>query len=323
MRKARDLVEVLSGHVGMDPDNFPEEFRTFAANNKLDIDRRTPQNWIDNNSTLGAKSKDFIAFWHERIPEFTQRQLMLGEDELRNWLKQLKSPRPTYDRHKKVNNFAAAYQIIRPHTSDRDCYVLEAMEIERAETADYALFYSHNHPDPKYLYEGVAHVAERYLFALMARTHETHEGQSAYRSISFFVGDNVSPQCFSGIMTRGTSGDSAGKRAVSIPMIALRVSTSSHLRGAQFKALPQPSDAERLHQVKSGAALLMGEVREHWYPGLYDFCHRYFAKAAKAPDGLFAGNPMVLHSIVPATIKSTPGVGLERWKALVVELSGS
>jgi hypothetical protein len=173
-----------------------------------------------------------------------------------------------------------AYQLIRPHSSIHEVFILEALSIEtNEETSSASLrMYSHNQRAPEFAYLGEFYASYRYGFSLARRRHENNPARFAIRCLTFNVGTQREVEgylrypCLGGLMLRGVAGNTGPRRAVGLPLILIRTAEApGHFGQATFDRV-----SDDLRRLYDGSAILVGEVRAE--SPLFQFCKKTFER---------------------------------------------
>jgi hypothetical protein len=194
---------------------------------------------------------------------------------------------------------AGDYQIVRPHSSNPDEYVLEAMSIEVDETTRRATLrmYSHTQASSEFMYSGALYISHRYGFSLIQRKHDLNPDRLALRSLVLYVeSKKVGPRfaaspCLSGIMLRSVSGQGGAgvARAIGAPFVAIKAPDTRNFAEPDFITRP-----DALLELHTGRDLLIGEVANSNV--LFSFCNRVFSQI-KFQSGL------IIQTVPPKTLR--------------------
>lgn len=195
-----------------------------------------------------------------------------------------------------IQTLVGAYQLVRPHSLDANRLILEPLAIEAGsgDVAGFLRMYSHNQMRTTAVYWGDLHVSRRYCFCLAGREHEDNPNRTAFRSIVLNVqqrpqANTFEPRpCISGIMTRGVSGDSGGRRAVAVPFVLIKIGQDT----SKFDAPDFNPFAGSLCRMARDEDLLIGHIEAS--DNLFPFCRSIFDNLR---EELFVGT--ALHSIGP------------------------
>jgi hypothetical protein len=218
-------------------------------------------------------------------------------------------------------DLAGLYQLIRPHTTNSNAYVLEPMEMKISGDGMALLSYSHNTLEKHNIYTGDALVNGRYLMCLLSRTHEHENSRQAFRSLSFYIGEGRFDGCLSGVMLRGMRGIQGGKNAVALPFVAIPVEETSGLTDINPIEVESSSKKtpQRLRRIHRDSSVLVGELHRRWYPDLFSICNGIFTHPnfVGPSTGL---NRFVVHSVPPSLLQDIENADQIVWKAAVAEL---
>jgi hypothetical protein len=215
-----------------------------------------------------------------------------------------------------------AYQLIRPHASSRDRYILEPMAVhvdEQQGTATLRM-YSHNHRVREYAYEGVLYASFRYGFSLIRRKHDENPARLAIRCINLHIGTHreaegyVSHACLSGLMLRGVAANTGPIRTIAAPFIALKAPAVQHdFALAEFVSVD--ADVRRLH---NGSSILTGDARGS--TPLFQFCDRVFSGLSRdISSGLVLNTlrPEIIEQAVRSAVAGTHDTPFAIWSHVV------
>jgi hypothetical protein len=213
-----------------------------------------------------------------------------------------------------VEKILGSYQIFRPHSYDKDRYILEALAIQsKNDGGTENVMYSHTTPQAGYMYRGDVHVASRYYHSLLIRRHESDEAKNAFRSIMFYVGTGAQPGCLSGLMLRGVSGrGDFGNQAAGFPFLALRTKGNHDFRKPDL--LESASMIYRLHNT---GHIIVGDIYEEGSTEIFGYCKALFDSIRQLQRGVFLGTDLVIHTIPHATIRQHVAISLSKWENLV------
>jgi hypothetical protein len=176
-----------------------------------------------------------------------------------------------------------SYQVIRPHASGGEVFILEPMAIEVNEPQGSASLrmYSHNFRMREYVYTGDLYASFRYGFSLIRRRHEDNPGRFAIRCLNLHIGTHreaegyVSHPCLSGLMLRGVTGSTGPIRTICTPFIALKAPPPDRdFTTAEF--ISMIGELRRLH---TNSSIIIGEVRPP--TTLFQFCSRIFSELGR------------------------------------------
>jgi hypothetical protein len=215
------------------------------------------------------------------------------------------------------------YQLVRPHSSIQDAFILEALSIELDEGTNSAnlRMYSHNQRAPEFAYFGEFYASYRYGFSLARRRHENNPARYAIRCLTFNVGTQrevggyLSYPCLAGLMLRGVAGNTGPRQAVGLPLILIKMAnTAGDFQRATFD--PVSDDLRRLFDLSD---VLVGEL--HSPSPLFQFCQRAFQTLR-----LTSLTGLVLQTPRPEAVSeviTAMGTGVHRspaqvWKAAVM-----
>ncbi len=193
-----------------------------------------------------------------------------------------------------------SYQIIRPHASGGEIFILEPMAIEVNEQRGSASLrmYSHNFRMREYVYTGELYASFRYGFSLIRRRHEDNPDRFALRCLNLHIGTHreaegyVSHPCLSGIMLRGVTGTTGPIRTVGTPFIALRAPPPH----PDFALAEFSSVIGELRRLHTNSSILIGEVRPP--TTLFQFCSRVFSELHRD-----FSKGLVLHTLRPENVE--------------------
>lgn len=283
-----------------------------------DADRRVPVEWLDTKGTHTLRDPSpvrLIDYWMNRHVPLQAGFFAYEREHFRESIG-LSPMAYIYTVPDSWRSLAGIYQIIRPHAVTKASYVCEVMEIEIRENIVTTLFYSNDHVNEKYMYQGIAHPAERYYFSLMSRPHENVEGRRAYRAISLYVGEGRYDGCLTGLMVKGMRGIQTGKELTALPLIALPMHHDGSLRKLDIVPVHKPDRyAEQLYFVHSASNALIGDVAKKTYPKIFNWINKIFADEAVADS---IKKPMqAVYSIPPGILKENEAVSAKKWEDLM------
>jgi len=180
-----------------------------------------------------------------------------------------------------IRTLEGSYQIIRPHASGENSFILEPMAIEVNDQQGTAgiRMYSHNQRIPEYVYTGDLYASDRLGLSLLRRKHENKIPERfALRAIALHIGTHrevegyVSHPCLSGLMLRGVAGTHGPLRISGTPFVAMRApSPQTNFSFAEFVGMV--GDLRRLH---TNSSILIGVAEAP--STLFQFCERLFGK---------------------------------------------
>jgi hypothetical protein len=203
--------------------------------------------------------------------------------------------------HHQLEALAGTYQVLRPHSSLINCYILELLSIAIAGSGSAVMrMYSHN--DLRHTYEGEFLIDDPCGFSLLRRPNETSTAPPARRCVSIYTGDRQESwgdfpyACLSGLLLRGVAGHVRPDRATSSPFVALK-----HFPAIDID-LTIPKFEEPVHRTSRWSDhphLVVGEIRGRTFG--YDFCSKLFELGKdKLGNKLLSG--LTLQTILPDEI---------------------
>ncbi len=325
----RAKIRCLCAHVGYDEDQF---VTLIVAETGLRAS--VVRHWLEDETLSLRKSRfKFLNFWHSRNIPIDLTDFGSSLEAFQGKLARLKTPSPPRNPWSSpppqtavdALELAGRYQIIRPHAVYNNAYVLEALEIEFNDGQYTTLSFSHHRVDNTYLYEGHGFAEKRYFYTLMSRRHEEFEGYQSHRALSFHIEEPRLKSCISGVMLRGVAGK-AGREAIALPFIAMRVKACTSLRQIEPQQLPLPFaddlQTESLTRLHPQSYILVGLVRTGSCRSLYDICHGIFDDK-DFKTATCKSNGMALWTVPKGTLQDIQVIGEKRWSDAIDSVAQS